>query len=52
MFPCTIHQNGTKALDSIINHADETTQERLNSSYQMQLIIIVMSVIFTQGPYI
>ena len=34
MFPCTIHQNGTKALDSIINHADETTQDRLNSSYQ------------------
>ncbi len=25
---------GQKALDSIINHADETTQERLNSSYQ------------------
>ena len=34
MFPCTIHPNGTKALDSIINHADETTQDRLNSSYQ------------------
>ena len=28
------YQNGTKALDSIINHADETTQDRLNSSYQ------------------
>ena len=25
---------GQKALDSIINHADETTQDRLNSSYQ------------------
>ena len=23
-----------KLLDSIINHADETTQDRLNSSYQ------------------
>lgn len=34
MFPCTIYKMGKKALESIIDDADETTQERLRAGYE------------------
>ncbi len=44
---------GKKALESIIDNADETTQERLRSGYEdAGQIITVMSVIFILDHYI